>query len=99
MLQDKKHSFILFWHDLSPFSTNPKIVLSSGRGQGRFEDLQASRPRPRTSNCVLEDSTSDLSLFYYVKHQHFSLPFFFGQCVSLLFHFALYFRVPELWTV
>ena len=51
-------------HDLSPFSTNQKMVLFSSRGQGIFEDLQASRPAsPRTSNCVLEDvleySTSD----------------------------------------
>ena len=58
-------------HDLDSFSTSQKIVLCSGRGQGIFEDLQASRStprtrpsRPRTSNCVLEakdvlgDSTS-----------------------------------------
>ena len=32
-------------HDLGPFSTRQKIVLSSSRGQGIFEDLQASRPR------------------------------------------------------
>ena len=42
-----------------------KIVLSSSRGQGNFRGLEASRPRPRTSKCVLEakdvleDSTSD----------------------------------------
>ena len=41
-----------------------KIVLSSSRGQGNFRGLEASRPRPRTSKCVLEakdvleDSTS-----------------------------------------
>ena len=45
-------------HDLGPFSTSQKIVLSSSQGQGIFEDLQASRARPRTPNCVLEDSTS-----------------------------------------
>ena len=45
-------------------STVQKIVLSSGRGQGNFRGLEASRPRPRTSKCVLEakdvleDSTS-----------------------------------------
>ena len=33
-----------------------KIVLSSSRGQGNFRRLEASRPR--TSKCVLEDSTS-----------------------------------------
>ena len=32
-----------------------KIVLSSSRGQGNFRGLEASRPRPRTSKCVLED--------------------------------------------
>ena len=51
-------------HDLGPFSTGQRIMLLSSRGQGIFEDLQASRPstrrsrrrsRPRTSNCVLED--------------------------------------------
>ena len=36
-------------------STIQKIVLSSSRGQGNFRGLQASRPRPRTSKCVLED--------------------------------------------
>ena len=34
-----------------------KVVLSSSRGQGYFRGLEASRPR--TSKCVLEDSTSD----------------------------------------
>ena len=31
------------------------IVLSSSRGQGNFRGPKASRPRPRTSKCVLED--------------------------------------------
>ena len=46
-----------------------KIVLSSSQGQGNFRGPKASRPRPRqktwpsrprprTSKCVLEDSTS-----------------------------------------
>ena len=39
-------------------STVKKMVLSSSRGQGNFRKLEASRPRPRTSKCVLEDSTS-----------------------------------------
>ena len=44
--------------------TIQKIVLSSRRGQANFRGLEASRPRPRTSKCVLEakdvleDSTS-----------------------------------------
>ena len=37
-------------------STVQKIVLSSSRGQGNFRVLKASRPR--TSKCLLEDSTS-----------------------------------------
>ena len=58
-------------HDLGPFSTGQKIVLFSNRGQGIFEELQGSRPRPktwpsmpRTSNCVLEDSTSGNKCYY-----------------------------------
>ena len=44
--------------------TTQKIVLSSSRAQGNFRRLEASRPKPRTSKCVLEakdildDSTS-----------------------------------------
>ena len=34
----------------------PKILLFSSRGQGNFRGFEASRPR--TSKCVLEDSTS-----------------------------------------
>ena len=33
--------------------TIQKIVLSSSRGQANFRGLEASRPRPRTSKCVL----------------------------------------------
>ena len=39
--------------------TIQKILLSSSRGQANFRGLEAWRPRPRTSKCVLEDSTSD----------------------------------------
>ena len=35
-------------------STVQKIVLSSSRGHGNFRGLEASRPMPRTSKCVLE---------------------------------------------
>ena len=34
-------------------STVQKIVLSSRPGQGNFRGLEASKPRPRTSKCVL----------------------------------------------
>ena len=62
--------FLAFSNEIS---TVQKIVLSSSRGQAIFEDLrlrdqgqglEASRPRSRTSKCVLEakdvleDSTS-----------------------------------------
>ena len=35
--------------------TIQKILLSSSRGQGNFRGPEASRPRPRTWKCVLED--------------------------------------------
>ena len=44
----------MFWA-IFKILTIPKIVLSSSRGQGNFRGLEASRPRPRTSKCVLED--------------------------------------------
>ena len=51
--------FARFLAFFSEISTVQKIVQSSSRGQGNFRGLAASRPRPRTSKCVLEDSTSD----------------------------------------
>ena len=61
--------FLAFSNEIS---TIQKIVLFSSRGQGNFRGLEASRhrtwpskPRPRTSKCVLEaknvfkNSTSD----------------------------------------
>ena len=56
-----------FSSDLHKILTIQKIVLSSSRGQANFRGLEVSRPRPRTwpwrprprtSKCVLEDSTS-----------------------------------------
>ena len=46
----------------SKISTVQKIVLSSSRGQGSFRGLEASRPRPRTSKCVLQDVLEDSPL-------------------------------------
>ena len=63
----KKRSLQIFRKVSGVFQRNfngSKIVLSSSRGQGNFRGLKASRPRPRTSKCVLEakdvleDSTS-----------------------------------------
>ena len=45
--------FLAFSNEIS---TVQKIVLSSSREQGNFRGSKASRPRPRTSKCVLEDS-------------------------------------------
>ena len=56
----KKRSLQIFREVSCVFQRNfngSKIVLSSSRGQGNFRGLEASRPR--TSKCVLEDSTSD----------------------------------------
>ena len=46
--------FLAFSNDIS---TVQKIVLSLSQGQGNFRGLEASRPR--TSRCVLVDSTFD----------------------------------------
>ena len=66
-------------HDLGPFSASQKIVLSSSRRQGIFKDLQASKPRPRTSNRVLEDSTS--VRLYWLKRWFIAVNF-----VAAIFH-------------
>ena len=52
--------FQKFFQALHKILTIQKILLSSSRGQANFRGLEASRPRPRTSKCVLEakDSTS-----------------------------------------
>ena len=48
------------------------IVLSSSRGQGNFRGHEASRPRPRTSKCVLEakDVLETPSLFAILPTSH-----------------------------
>ena len=56
--------FARFLALFNKISTVQKIVLSSSQGQGNFQGLEASKPRPRTSKSVveakdvLEDSTS-----------------------------------------
>ena len=60
----RKHVFQKIFQALHKILTIQKLVLSSSRGQANFRGLEASRPRPRTSKCVLEakdvleDSTS-----------------------------------------
>ena len=51
----QKHLFQKIFQALPKILTIQKIVLSSSRGQANFRGLEASRPRPRTSKCVLED--------------------------------------------
>ena len=47
--------FEKIFQELRKILTIQTIVLSSSRGQANFRGLEASRPRPRTSICVLED--------------------------------------------
>ena len=62
----RENVFQKIFQALHKILTIQKIVLSSSRGQANFRGLEASRPRPRTSKCVLEakdvleDSTSGL---------------------------------------
>ena len=64
-----KNVFQKIFQALHKILTIQKILLSLSRGQANFRGLEASRPRPRTSKCVLEakdvleDSTSD---FYHM---------------------------------
>ena len=61
-----------FWRFQRNFNSS-KIVLFSSREQGNFRGLEASRPRLRTSKCVLDDSTSvcKLKSFWYQKIRGF----------------------------
>ena len=61
----EKNVFQKIFQALHKLLTTQKILLSLGRRQGNIRELEASRPRPRTwpsrprtSKCVLEDSTS-----------------------------------------
>ena len=51
----QKNVFQKFFQALHKILTIQKIELSSSRGQANFRGLEASRPRPKTSKCVLED--------------------------------------------
>ena len=68
----KKKRFLQIFRKVSGvFQQNfngSKIVLSSSRGQGNFRGLEASRPRPKTSKCVLE-AKDVLKDFTSVKNQ------------------------------
>ena len=67
------------------------IVLSLAEDRAIFEDLLASRPRSRTTKCVLEDSTSDthskLDLNHFLLDCPASEPLrksIFGSSLSIL---------------
>ena len=60
----RKNVFQKNFQALHKILTIQKILLSSSRGQANFRGLEASRPRPRTSKCVLEDSTSGCYCFF-----------------------------------
>ena len=68
----KKKIFTKIFQALHKLLTIQKIVLSSSRVQANFRGLEASRPRPRTSKCVLKaknvlkDSTSGKSIYLIV---------------------------------
>ena len=61
----EKTVFQKIFQVLHKLLTTQKIVLSSSRKQRNFRGIEGSRPRPRSSKCVLEakdvceDSTSD----------------------------------------
>ena len=63
----QKNVFQKNFQALHKILTIQKIVLSSSQGQANFRGLEALRPR--TSKCVLEDSTSALNSY---KHGTFS---------------------------
>ena len=73
-LSPQKNVFQKIFQALHKILTIQKIVLSSSRGQANFRGLEAPRPRPRTSKCVLEDSTSGLN-YSTLLHSNTSLNF------------------------
>ena len=60
--ENKKMSSKIFREISGVFQQNFNSSKSSAvlePGQGNFRELEASRPRPRTSKCVLEDVLKD----------------------------------------
>ena len=64
------------------------IVSSSSRGQGNFRGHEASTPRPRTLNCVLEDVLAakdvleDSTSVCYTSHKSQLLTYFCQSTLS-----------------
>ena len=65
----QKNVFQKIFQALHKILTIQKIELSSSREQANFRGLEASRPRPRTSKCVLEakDVLEDSTSGYYTS--------------------------------
>ena len=76
----KTRSPKIFSGDLQNFSNSKNTALFSSRGQGNFRGLEASRPR--TSKCVLEDSTYVYGSSLLTLMLDF-LQIFFNQCVII----------------
>ena len=84
----KQRSLQIFREVSGVFQRNfnsSKIVLSSSRGQGNFRGLEASRPRPRTSKRVLEESTSDVCVTFFSST---NVVFLFFSCLFFLQFFS-----------
>ena len=91
----QKNVFQKIFQALHKILTIQKIVLSSSRGQANFRGLEASRPspRPRTSKCVLEDSTSvyyinslwisSIGLGFQLDHSHIMKTKPYTRCCTL----------------
>ena len=79
----QKNVFQKIFQELHKILTIQNILLSSSRGQANFRGLEASRPRPRTSKSVLEDSTSVLSLicWYILRLSKSILATMFKNCL------------------
>ena len=75
--------FLAFSNEIS---TVQKIVLSSSRGQANFRGLEASRPRPRTSKCVLEDVLEAKDVFEDSTYGCYHFVSLQGQRVEICFH-------------
>ena len=81
----QKNVFQNIFQALHDILTIQNIVLSSSQGQANFRGLEASRPRPRTSKCVLEDSTSGNKYSKTTKARNLK----FGQTISLYMNLRL----------
>ena len=91
-LKKPKQRSLQIFHEVSGvFQRNfnsSKIVLSSSRGQGNFRGLETSRPRPRTSKRVLEESTSDVCVTFFSTT---NVVFLFFSCLFFLQFFSDFF--------